>query len=142
MTLNDLKQIFQPATNAGELVLLDLRLKCLHSLGDCYRNTTSLNKLLTQCQSSCSTTGNGTIPIERLVGLLAYHIPAFRDVRTITTDAVPSHGSYDIEFAKRPQLCASMLAADNLIPINKDSVNNLTVFSDYRLPQLFLSMGF
>ena len=45
-----------------------------------------------------------------------------------------------IIFAKRPQLCISMLHGDKLLNF-VDVDRALTVFSDYRLPQLFLSKG-
>ena len=47
---------------------------------------------------------------------------------------------YDVEFAKRPQLCISMLHGDKLLDF-ADRESSMTVFSDYRLPQLFLGTG-
>ncbi|CAD7971450.1 unnamed protein product [Amoebophrya sp. A120] len=119
ITVPHLENVFRPAANAGSLPLLPWRMQCLRSLGDCYSNRVSLEKLL-EILGEKPTVG-------KFVYLLCKHVPAFRDLRRD-----------NIEFAKRPQLAASMLHADKLV-VFSDLNQSLTVFSDYRLPQLFLT---
>ena len=68
-----------------------------------------------------------TVEVGTFISLLTRYVPAFRDYR------------FDIAFAKRPQLTVSMLQRNNLVSFSDPE--NLTVFSDYRLPQLFISKG-
>eukprot|EP00392_Amoebophrya_sp_AT5.2_P004594 g4602.t1 len=168
LTREEVGKIFAPGAGAGELPLLDWRLQCLHSLGACYERT-PLEKLLGLMEVSdprvtlesapgdqlkrrklqdaenngVTSNSSSTTPAEvtsgrdaqkttttvaRFVSVLCTHIPAFRDVR--------GH----IEFAKRPQLSAAMLHADGLVDF-LDIKESITVFSDYRLPQILAAKG-
>ena len=77
--------------------------------------------LLTQSRASCLT----------FVDLLCELVPSYRDHR--------DHASEPLVFAKRAQLCASMV--HKLFGANFNDMDQLTVFSDYRLPQLMRQYG-
>lgn len=140
LTLEDIRSLFQPAEGAGALPLLELRLKCLHSLASGLYRKMSLHDFLELCQKESgfghegsSTEGYGPMKVGHFVSLLCRHVPAFRDLRR-------AEGSNVIlEFAKRPQLTIGMLHGDSLVRFA--DMDNVTVFSDYRLPQLFRSKG-
>ena len=130
LNLTKLEEIFEPAPGAGKLPLLELRLKCLHSLSELYEKMT-LEEFICLCEEkSVQKKGESTprtLEVGIFVSLLSKYVPAFRDYR------------FDIPFAKRPQLTIAMLHKSNLIYFS--DMENLTVFSDYRLPQLFISKG-
>lgn len=138
LTLTDMEDLFKPATGAGHFPLLDLRLKCLHSLAEgLYSNGGTVSDFLRLCEES-SVQDNaspacpvGQIRVGHFVSSLCSRVPAFRDLRYF--------GEVTLEFAKRPQLTIGMLHGDGLVKFA--DIENLTVFSDYRLPQLFRSKG-
>lgn len=155
-----LREIFAPAEGAGKLPLLDLRLKCLRTLGDCIVKHGSLQKFLTSCLAESrgvrAPDRDGDVPmmdVRVLCGMLAASIPALRDVRAVPAEAFgerqESNGTQEgarggelyLEFAKRTQLTCSMLAADGLVNFGRDFEQHMTAFSDYRLPQILIHKG-
>lgn len=65
------------------------------------------------------------------VSALVQASPRWRDVR--------NRGDIEIQFAKRAQLCAAIVHKSGFCSFS--DVDRLTVFSDYRLPQLLRSEG-
>lgn len=145
LTEDDLRErVFCRASDAGELPLLGLRLKCLHSWATALKEKGGLGEMLAEATRtsqedakpavdlSCKTSEPLAVcRVARFVAVFCHNIPAFRDLRG------------EIEFAKRIQLTVSMLHADNLVKFVDldDPARGITVFSDYRIPQLFLSAG-
>ncbi|CAD7966388.1 unnamed protein product [Amoebophrya sp. A25] len=139
LTLKDMEKIFEPDTEAGTLPLLEWRLQCLHSLATGYQASGGLEAMLKEMNvkndndmnidmENSKITTTTTTTVGRFVSTVCKYVPAFRDIRR------------GIEFAKRPQLAASMLHADNLVNFS-DIEESITVFSDYRLPQLFIGVA-
>ena len=130
LNIEKLEEIFKPAPDAGKLPLLQLRLNCIHSLAELYKKM-SLEEFIHLCEEKSVQKEDGqeekTIDVGIFISLLTKYVPAFRDYRS------------DIPFSKRPQLTIAMLHKNNLISFS--DLENLTVFSDYRLPQLFISKG-
>lgn len=148
LTLQDIEKLFEPAPAnslggiAGKLPLLELRLKCLRSLATgLYANGTSsigsVEEFLRICEEKSISESESSesesefkskkIKVGIFNTLLCQHIPAFRDLRG------------GMEIAKRSQLTIGMLHGDKLVEF--EDIENLTVFADYRLPQLFRSRG-
>jgi len=137
LTIEDVKLLFQPAGAAGALPLLELRLKCLHSLASGLYRKMTLKDFLGLCQresgfghEASSMERYGPMKVGHFVSLLCKQVPAFRDLRRAEGN------SAILEFAKRPQLTIGMLHGDGLVCFA--DMDNVTVFSDYRLPQASL----
>lgn len=128
MTINDLEAIFAPAEGAGKLPLLDLRLKCLHCLGKGYEKLVGCKEvnpfleLFNLCGDS----------LDRFIDLVVEYFDVFDD-KTVYKSEIK------IGFYKRVQLLASMLHSEGIV-VFKD-IFKLTVFADYKIPQLFLFEG-
>ena len=70
----------------------------------------------------------------RLVAILEHEFPSYADAQAFPLE----DGATPLRFNKRAQLCVSMLHAAN-VGGGFDDMPALTVFADYRLPQLFRS---
>lgn len=102
------------------------------------RSTTATVSGDLQSQHSSTTSTPFRIDACIFIRELAKEIPPFRDLRIFASPQAAKHTI--IEFSKRPQLTVSMLNADKLIDFCNIH-DNFTVFSDYRLPQIFMSFG-
>ena len=115
--------ILKAGPGAGELPLLEERAAALRELGE------GLSRL------GCTPLGlvrRAEGSAARLVTLLTTEFPRYADVQTLNGERLP--------FNKRAQLCASMLNAANVAGGFRD-MHTLTVFADYRLPQLARAEG-
>eukprot|EP00924_Labyrinthula_sp_SR-Ha-C_P003808 maker-scaffold_3-snap-gene-5.8-mRNA-1 protein AED:0.01 eAED:0.01 QI:94/0.66/0.75/1/1/1/4/99/325 len=112
-----------PDKDAGELPMLDERLNCLRSLGDFFETLQQktdiedpIESLSSLCQGSCV----------NFVNILCEMCPIFNDTF--------EYKGKKIRFAKRPQLCCAMFHSDEIIKFQ--DIEKLTIFADYRLPQI------
>lgn len=156
LTLCDLEEVVVPAPSAGKLSMLEERLHCLHCLGEAYDRIRKLYCKLHPVESSDKQANvMERSPIELLIELSQQSVLRFIDVlcetcpvfydhaqysRASSTTKVTELGSGDTNkelkasFLKRIQLCAAMFHSENIIVFHDISL--LTVFADYRIPQL------
>uniref|UniRef100_A0A7S3LKV5 Queuosine 5'-phosphate N-glycosylase/hydrolase n=1 Tax=Aplanochytrium stocchinoi TaxID=215587 RepID=A0A7S3LKV5_9STRA len=139
---SDVEEIFQPAPSAGRLPLISERTRCLNLLGKAYANLCSCPRPVSECRCQ---------PIENLlhkskhsapefVRLLCEACPIFDDsAKYEMKDDDDSTHTITIQFHKRAQLLASMLNSDSIAVFT--NMDSLTVFADYRIPQLFRHLG-
>jgi hypothetical protein len=119
-------EVFKPAPGAGVLPMLSQRALSLRELGVALKSAGGVTQFVGMAKGDAAT----------LCEVLASHCPTFDDRRqNPAADAPP------LRFLKRAQLCASALAACSFEGFALRGVENLTVFSDYRLPQLFQLHG-
>ena len=116
-TLNE--SLFKPAPGAGPLPLAEERAAALRQVGEglARRGCTPLGLVKAANRSAA-----------RLVAMLLEEFPLYADVQEV--------GSYRLPFNKRAQLCVSMLHASGVAGGFTD-MECLSVFADYRIPQLF-----
>ena len=123
LTLEKVEEIFEPAPSAGVLPMLADRARCLAEVGSGLLACGGFEALLQHSNGSAVAFANELVRL----------CPSFRDERTDDRGVV-------YPFMKRAQLCASML--HNLGVANfEDDLHRLTVFADYRIPQLFRTYG-
>ena len=116
--------IFKPAPGAGELPLSEERAAALRELGD------GLARLRCTPRGLVQSAGGSAA---RFVATLCREFPLYSDVQNDPTASAP-HTT--LAFHKRAQLCASMLHGRAVCGGFTDP-EALTVFADYRVPQLF-----
>ena len=140
LTAGDLRdRVFAAAPGAGPLPLLELRARCLNELGAMLANANTTPLAFVEgCNASAIT----------FVAKLTAACPLYADVQTWTPKSSSDGGgdgdgggggAITIAFHKRAQLCASML--QNFGVARFADIGSLTVFADYRIPQLFRSTG-
>lgn len=122
LTLAELESALTPAPGAGPLPMLERRLECLVELGRGLCGVGGVRALLDRADGSAVA----------FVNMLVDVAPNFRDVRRV---GAPSHGDISsrstfetITFAKRAQLCASMLHGCGAATFT--DLHRLTVFSE------------
>ena len=122
---SDMEQIFRPAEGAGELPLLDQRLRALHELGRAYERLGGPQGLIALGEGSAT----------KLAQALARELPSWEDSRM--------HQGHRLRFLKRAQLCVAMIFGrfNGQGPGNFSDVADLTAFADYRLPQILRHLG-
>lgn len=122
LTLAELESALKPAPGAGPLPMLDRRLECLVELGRGLCGAGGVRALLDRADGSAVA----------FVNLLVAVAPNFRDVRRVSAlphDELSSPSSIEaITFAKRAQLCASMLHGCGAATFT--DLHRLTVFSE------------
>ena len=130
LSASDLREhIFAPAPGAGQLPMLELRARCLNELGNMLADTTPL-AFIESCNASAI----------QFVEALTSSCPLYADVAAWTLRGDGGSGpGINIAFHKRAQLCASMLQNFGVARFN--DIGALTVFADYRIPQLFRATG-
>lgn len=119
-------EVFKAAPGAGVLPMLAQRALALRELGAALQSAGGVAKLFATANGDAAT----------LCEVLTTHCPTFDDRREN-----PVAGAAPLRFLKRAQLCASALAACSFEGFALEGVEKLTVFSDYRLPQLFQLHG-
>ena len=124
------EDIFPAAPGAGELPMADERAAALRELGE------GLARLgVTPRGLVLSAAGSAA----RLVAILVHQFPTYADIQPSPAEASGGSGSSGggthLEFHKRAQLCASMLHGAGVCGGFTD-MHELTIFADYRLPQL------
>ena len=118
-------EIFAPAPGAGVLPMLAERAAALRKIGAALKAAGGAAAFVASADGSAL----------RFAGLLGEH--GFLDQR----DGA-SHGvSQPLSFFKRAQLCAASLSGAGMPGFTFGDIERLTVFSDYRLPQLFAEQG-
>jgi hypothetical protein len=129
LTLHELESAVSPAPGAGRLPLLEWRLACLVELGRGVVGVGGVDAFLAKCDGSAVAFVNNLVAIA----------PSFHDVRASPV-ASPSGSDNDSEgnemekadsvitFAKRAQLCASMLHGCGAATFT--DIHRLTVFSE------------
>ena len=123
LTLEKVQELFAPADSAGVLPMLADRARCLAEVGSGLLACGGFKVLLQVANGSAVAFANELVRL----------CPSFRDERTDDRGIV-------YPFMKRAQLCASML--HNLGVANfEEDLHRLTVFADYRIPQLFRTYG-
>jgi hypothetical protein len=116
-----LEGLLTPAPGAGHLPMMDERLRGLQELGTAYLQVGGPLGLL---KASAVDT----------VGSLGQHCPGWRDTRVL--------GHTRLDFMKRAQLCVAMIhgrLGGRGVGAFPD-LHRLTVFADYRLPQILRGM--
>jgi hypothetical protein len=117
-------EVFKAAPGAGELPMLEERARALRELGD---------GLASLGQSPLEFVESARRSAARLVTVLTTTFPTYADVSADPFGAPGAHPP--LNFHKRAQLCCSMLHSAG-VGGGFDDLRELTVFADYRLPQL------
>lgn len=124
------EEIFPAAPGAGELPMADERAAALRELGEGLARLGATPRGLV-----LSAAGSAA----RFVTILVQQFPTYADIQLSLADAHGSSsgggGGTHLEFHKRAQLCASMLHGAGVCGGFSD-MRELTIFADYRLPQL------
>lgn len=114
-------EIFKPAPEAGVLPMLPERAVALRKIGAALVAAGGAAAFVAAAEGSAL----------RFAGLLGEH--GFLDQR----DGASYGVAQPLCFFKRAQLCAASLNGAGMPGYTFDDIDSLTVFSDYRLPQLF-----
>ncbi|MCB9759014.1 MAG: hypothetical protein H6739_04175 [Alphaproteobacteria bacterium] len=125
MTLDELAGILAPAPGAEPLPLMPERLVGIREMGRAFQeHGGALGLIEAACGSAI-----------RLARLLARVSPSWEDARVLRGERV--------RFLKRAQLCAAMIHGRfaGRGPGAFGDVDKLTVFADYRLPQVLRAIG-
>ena len=120
-------EVFAAAPGAGSLPMLPQRAAALRELGTALAAAGGVRAFVAQA--------GGSAP--RFCGLLATACPCFDDSR----DGDALGVAEPLRFLKRAQLCAASLNGAGMEGFTFTDIEALTVFSDYRLPQLFRLRG-
>ncbi|RDL37330.1 Uncharacterized protein BP5553_04763 [Venustampulla echinocandica] len=118
-----LRHVFRSATDE-EIPLFDERVKCLREAGQKY-----------QCSfTKCIEAANRSAPA--LVNLLAADFPCFNDVALYDNRKT-------VRFLKRAQICVADIwaAFDGEGYGQFDDIDKITIFADYRVPQILNALG-
>ena len=129
LTAADLRErVFPSAASAGPLPLLELRTQSLNEVG----------KMLTSMGTSPIALVDSAASAIDFVATVTAACPLYSDIATWTPKG-DGGDAITVAFHKRAQLCASMLGAFGVKQFA--GLGDLTVFADYRLPQLFRATG-
>lgn len=153
-----LGQVFRPAAGAGTLPMLKERAGCWADLGRGLETFEALAVASTQAECGADAIAGAGAGVRGLllasgwpqkpsavsfVGWLCAACPCWHDTRKYRSTGGGSSNTeaFEVEaaFLKRAQLCASILNATGAVQWY--DMDELTVFSDYRLPQLFRARG-
>ena len=121
------EHIFKPAPGAGNLPLAEARAAALREVGAALerRGCTPMGFVRAADRSAA-----------KLVTMLVEEFPSYADVQRPPAIVSDREDVVELRFHKRAQLCASMLHGAGVASGFTD-IDCLSVFADYRLPQLF-----
>ncbi len=122
---DDLDALLAPAPDAASLPMMRERAAGLRELGQAYERLGGPLQLLALSHGNAG----------RLVDTLVGELPSWEDTRRF--------GAEVLAFRKRAQLCVAMICAclERRSPAPTEGIGSLTVFSDYRLPQILRGSG-
>ncbi len=125
ISIEDLESLLAPAPGAGALPLFQSRLAGLRELGDAYLEYGGPMSFIEDSDRSSIA----------LAQLLARRCPGWEDARVLRGER--------LRFLKRAQLCAAMIYGrfGGQGPGEFHDIDQLSVFADYRLPQVLRAIG-